>query len=204
MIEIRRHTAPLAALTLLITLVAGCATGDQNSPSERQLGQGLSASSQRTQPPASPLPTTSMTTPPAGTAAAAAWEALMGPDGEYAAAAAYTAVLDRYGTVEPYATIREAELRHISALTRQLERMGYTVPANPWLGTISAPENLQAAAEAWAEGEVKNVQLYDRLMADAAGDAQLTRVFTNLRRASQEMHLPMFEQAAANGGTLTG
>ena len=46
----------------------------------------------------------------------------MGPDGEYAAAASYTAVLDAFGQVEPYATIQAAEQRHIDALTRQLQR----------------------------------------------------------------------------------
>jgi glucose/arabinose dehydrogenase len=50
--------------------------------------------------------------------------ALMGPDGEYAAAASYEAVLDEYGQVEPYATIYTAERRHIDALIRQLQILG--------------------------------------------------------------------------------
>ncbi len=99
--------------------------------------------------------------PAAGTDAAVAWEALTGPDGEFAAAASYQAVLDKFGQVEPYATILGAELKHINALTRQLERAGVTVPANPYLGKLEAPENLQLAAEAWAEGEILNVEMYE-------------------------------------------
>ena len=127
--------------------------------------------------------------------------ALMGPDGEYAAAASYLAVLEEYGQVEPYATIYEAELRHADALIRQLERLGAEVPENPYLGQIAAPADLQSAAEAWAEGEVLNVELYDYLLT-MTDDEQLIKVLNNLRSASLDSHLPAFEAAAENGGTL--
>lgn len=127
--------------------------------------------------------------------------ALMGPDGEYAAAASYLAVLEEYGQVEPYATIYEAELRHADALIRQLERLGVEVPENPYLGEIPAPEDLQSAAEAWAEGEVLNIELYDYLLT-MTDDEQLTKVLNNLRAASLDSHLPAFRAAAENGGTL--
>jgi hypothetical protein len=128
--------------------------------------------------------------------------ALMGPEGEYAAAASYEAVLDKYGQVEPYATIYLAELRHIDALTRQLQKLGEPVPSNPYTGKITAPKDLTTAAEAWAEGEILNVELYDDLIAKT-DNANLLRVLGNLRRASLESHLPAFELAAENGGTLT-
>ena len=127
--------------------------------------------------------------------------ALMGPDGEYAAAASYLAVLEEYGQVEPYATIYEAELRHADALIRQLERLGAEVPENPYLGQIAAPADLQSAAEAWAEGEVLNVELYDYLLT-MTDDEQLIKVLNNLRSASLDSHLPAFQAAAENGGTL--
>jgi len=76
------------------------------------------------------------------------------------------------------------------------------VPDNPYLGNVSAPADLQTAATAWAKGEVANVELYDTLM-EQAQDDRLIRVFDNLRRASAEEHLPAFELAAENGGTLT-
>lgn len=126
----------------------------------------------------------------------------MSPDGEYAAAAAYAAVIHRYGSVEPYATIERAELRHVDALVRQLSRLGVAAPPNPWTGRIPAPPSLEAAARAWADGEVRNVALYDRLLHQTGGDVALARVFTNLRRASSESHLPLFRQAAASGGTI--
>lgn len=133
----------------------------------------------------------------------AAWEALMAPDGEYAAIAAYSAVLQKFGQVEPYASILRAEENHARALTRQLQRYGVVVPANPYLGKIPAPASLKEAAQAWADGEILNVKLYDDLAILATGDAQLQRVFSNLRSASLNVHLPMFQQAAAAGGTLS-
>lgn len=152
---------------------------------------------------AGPTPAVSTPEAPADPPAAAAWEALMSPDGEYASSAAYQAVIDTFGPVEPYVSIQAAEERHIDALTRRLERFGVEAPPNPYVGTIPAPEDLEAAATAWATEEVDNIALYDRLLAQAEADPALTRVFTNLRRASQEEHLPAFEAAAANGGQLT-
>ena len=128
--------------------------------------------------------------------------ALMGPDGEYAAAASYLAVLDKYGSVEPYQTIYQAELRHIDALIRQLERLGADVPENPYLGKITAPEDLVSAAEAWAIGEVLNVELYDQLISKTDNE-NLLKVLGNLRSASLDSHLPAFELAAQGDGTLT-
>lgn len=152
---------------------------------------------------AGPVPSVSMPPAPADPLAAAAWEALMSPEGEYAASAQYQAVVDEFGPVEPYVSIQAAEEQHVDALTRQLERLGVTVPPNPYTGRISAPTDLEAAATAWAAWETENIALYDRLLEEVRGDEPLTRVFTNLRSASQEIHLPTFEAAAANGGRLT-
>ena len=131
-------------------------------------------------------------------------EALTGPEGEYAAYAMYTAVIEKYGEVEPYVSIRKAEGKHIEALKRQLDRYGVDYPAeNPYLGQVSAPESLEAAAKAWAEGEVANVAMYDRLMEAVADYPGLVQVMDHLRAASQERHLPAFTLAAENGGTLS-
>jgi hypothetical protein len=114
----------------------------------------------------------------------------------------YQAVIDEFGQVEPYVTIRAAEERHISALIRQLDRYGISVPANPYLAVVAAPADLQTAAQAWAIGEIENVTMYDELLAKST-DAKLSKVLSNLRSASLDSHLPLFEAAAKNGGTLT-
>lgn len=76
------------------------------------------------------------------------------------------------------------------------------VPSNPYLGLIAAPGDLEAAAEAWAEGEILNVEMYDNLLSQTE-DSQKVKVLNNLRSASLDSHLPAFQLAAENGGLLT-
>lgn len=187
----------LIAFGAALLAIASYSIGqNQTTNSDASAGQTSSSSM--------PVPSQSIAdlTAPVDPQLALAWSALMDPTGEYAAFAMYDAVIEKFGDVEPYISIRDAEQNHINALTRQLERAGVAVPANPYLGEVVAPVSLQAAATAWAQGEIDNVLLYDKLIAEAT-DANLIRVFTNLRRASNDIHLPMFEAAAANGGTLT-
>lgn len=201
-------TLVVSAAALLALGMASCSATSTTTGARNPSSASSGASSA---PVASPVPSNSATSPgsvpvpaaPADPVAAAAWEALMSPVGEYAASASYQGVIDRFGPVEPYLSVQAAEERHIDALTRQLQRLGVTVPANPYAGKIAAPTDLRAAASAWAAGEVNNVAMYDRLLTKTSGDAALTRVFGNLRRASQEMHLPAFRAAAAHGGQLT-
>ncbi|WP_313023750.1 hypothetical protein [Mobilicoccus sp.] len=180
-----------AVATALLVVCAGAAPASASPATPAVAGE--SSSSVVTAP-----------TPPstAGPAARAVWEALMNRDGEYAALAEYAAVIERYGRVEPFMSIAASEERHVNALVRQLDRLGVAVPANPYVGAIPAADTLQAAARKGAEGEVANVALFDRLLTSAAGDPGVVRVFTNLRRASLDQHLPAFQAAAADGGTL--
>lgn len=201
-----KTTWAAAALLVPASLMLAACAGTSSAPTDSTTVSSASTSSTTDNGLASTSTATIDVALPAGVEpgsdAALAWDALMGPDGEYAAAASYAAVIDEFGDVEPYVTIKAAEERHIDALIRQLDRYGVDVPDNPYLGNLEAPADLQSAASAWAVGEVANVELYDVLL-EQTDDANLTRVFTNLRRASLESHLPTFEAAAAAGGTLT-
>ena len=125
-------------------------------------------------------------------------DALEGPEGEYAAYATYAAFLDAYGPVNPFANIMASEERHIDALTRILDRYGVPLPAeNPYLGAVSAPESLVAAAQAGVDAEIANAALYEEQLATVAQYSDIAEVFVSLQTASQEKHLPAFERAAA-------
>lgn len=202
-------TKKLTTIALAGALTLGLAACGGTTPSATDATASTSATGSASSSTSEPVPTSGTAAPDvsasssaAGTDAALAWEALMGKDGEYNSAAQYGAVIAKFGQVEPYVSIKAAEERHISALTRQLERFGVTVPPNPYEGKVDAPASLEAAAKAWAVGEVANVEMYDDLLAEV-DDAGLERVLTNLRRASEESHLPLFEAAAEKGGTLT-
>lgn len=129
--------------------------------------------------------------------------ALAGPLGEYAAAAEYTAIGAAFGTnVQPYARILLAEKQHITALQQQCVKYGVPVPADPYAGTITAPATLLEAAQTGVVAEVANVAMYDDLLTKVRNYPSLVQVFTNLRAASLNNHLPAFETAVANGGTM--
>lgn len=208
-----RKLFPIAVAAVTLIGLAGCAPAESvstDTTATQSAASAESADATETEAVTEDVESTETATTETETAAPVAISmtseevilaALMGPDGEYAAAASYQAVLEAYGDVEPYATIYQAELRHADALIRQLEFLGVEVPENPYLGQIQAPADLETAAEAWAEGEVLNIELYDYLLS-MTDDAQLTRVLNNLRSASLNSHLPAFEAAAENGGTL--
>lgn len=138
-------------------------------------------------------------------ARAALITALAGPDGEYAAHAEYTAILAKFGSsVQPYANILKSEKQHIAALQQQCVKFGESIPADTYLGTISAPASLLAAAEAGVFAEHLNVTMYNTFLGKVQKYPGLVQVFTNLRTASLNNHLPAFEAAVTNGGTTPG
>lgn len=129
-------------------------------------------------------------------------EALAGEDGEYAARATYVAIIDKFGPVQPYANILLAEEQHIAALKQQCVKYGVPIPADPYLGNVAAPETLLEAAEMGVEAEELNIVMYDELLKVVMKYPSLVNVFSNLRAASLYNHLPAFEAAVANGGSL--
>ena len=129
-------------------------------------------------------------------------EALAGPAGEYAARAEYTAIIEKFGEVQPYATIVLAEERHIAALRRHFEMRGWSVPADPFAGEVQAPATLEEAAQEGLEAEELNVAMYDRLLVATQGQRDLQNVFTRLQAASREHHLPALRAAVDNLGQL--
>jgi hypothetical protein len=124
-------------------------------------------------------------------------EALMGPEGEYAAYATYAAILEKYGEVNPFANIMESEARHIESLKRILDRYGVPYPSeNLCIGMIEAPDSLAEAAQAGVDTEIANVALYEQQLEAVGEYPDILKVFLNLQSASQEKHLPAFQRAA--------
>ena len=126
--------------------------------------------------------------------------ALMGESGEYAAYATYKAVIDKYGLVQPFVRILNAETRHIAALQTQMQKYGMTVPANPWTN-VEVPASLTDAALLGIEIEEDNAAMYEELLTDVASYPNLVQVFSNLQSASTDNHLPAFEAAAEGNYT---
>jgi len=125
-------------------------------------------------------------------------EALVGPEGEYAAYATYAAIIDTYGEANPFTNIMASEARHIEALTKVLDAYGVPYPEeNPYLGTIEVPAGLAAAAQAGVDAELANVDLYEQQLESVADFPDIYQVFVNLQSASLNQHLPSFVRAVA-------
>ncbi len=129
--------------------------------------------------------------------------ALAGPQGEYAARAEYAAILTEFGAaIQPYANILEAEKKHVAALQQQCQKFGVPIPPDTYMHNVTPPATLLDAAQTGVVAETLNVAMYDDLLTKVASYPSLVQVFTNLRASSLNNHLPAFEAAVANGGSL--
>ena len=139
----------------------------------------------------------------AGTLSATDREAALAAlDDEYHALATYEAVIAKFGAVRPFVNIRKAEAQHAGAVIGYLQAQGEAVPENPYLtGAKPAPEvpaTLTAACDLGVQAEIANKDLYDvKLLPMVADNAELTRILTALRDASQNNHLPAFQRCAS-------
>ena len=134
----------------------------------------------------------------AGSLDAATLDAMnAGIQDEFHAEFTYLKVIDTFGEVQPFASIVFAEERHSEAIARLFVNRGLTVPGSRW-SLENVPE-FSSIAEACAGGvaaELENIALYDALLTRELPQ-DVRNVFTNIRAASLENHLPAFEACCA-------
>ena len=117
---------------------------------------------------------------------------------EYRAWATYDQVIRDFGEVRPFSNIREAEARHIQALSSLFAVYGISLPANNWPGLVTRYNTLHAACEAGVAAEIENGEMYARLL-QSTDRPDILGVYRNLQQASQQNHLPAFERCVARG-----
>ncbi len=111
------------------------------------------------------------------------------------ARATYQNVLDTLGPVAPFRSIVTAEGTHVAALETVAKTNGVKLAADTEPGTPS-PTTIAAACAVGVSAEKADAQLYDELMPSVAGYPDVHRVFTTLRSASLDNHLPAFQRCA--------
>ncbi len=119
----------------------------------------------------------------------------MALDDEYKAEAIYSQVLEDFGSVRPFSNIVNAERRHIDALIPLFDKYGLEVPENPYPGQVGFYDSVKDACEAGVQAEIENVALYDQIDSMVEDD-DVAFVFSRLRQASQDKHLPAFQRCA--------
>ena len=115
---------------------------------------------------------------------------------EYKAEAIYQKVLDKFGDVSPFNNIINAEQKHSDSLIQIYEKYGLTVPENKWYDKVSEYNSVQEACLAGVEAEIENIALYDELFSKV-DNQDIIAVFTSLRDASKDKHLPAFQRCAS-------
>ena len=124
---------------------------------------------------------------------------------EHRAEAFYAAVMEKFGEVRPFSNIIRAEQTHASELNAILATYGEEQEAdNPYLGSSEiaklVPETLAEACKMGVDAEIANRDLYDKKLMPAAKDyADVQAVFSALRDASENKHLPAFERCGGGG-----
>lgn len=126
---------------------------------------------------------------PGPTVIAALDEAIQG---EYYLQVMYAQVLEDVGDEKPFSRVVKAETKHVAALAKRYTKYQMDVPASTWTAdnVPTFETKLDACAEALV-AEAANVAMYDALLLMEL-PAQVQSVFTTLREASLENHVPAF------------
>ena len=112
---------------------------------------------------------------------------------EYKARATYRKVIDEHGSVRPFSNIISSESNHIQELENLYEKYGLDVPQDDWYEKVPSFQSVEEACQAGVDAEVENAALYDELFSKV-DNQDITAVFTSLRDASENNHLPAFQR----------
>ncbi len=115
---------------------------------------------------------------------------------EYNAYNTYQMIIDQFGPVLPFVNIQAAEAQHIAVLGRAFTRYGVAIPAAQLLTEVPQFSTVAEACAAGVQVETANAALYDRWIAQVQAYPDLVQVFTALRDASLNSHLPALELCA--------
>ena len=114
---------------------------------------------------------------------------------EQHAYAVYAMVMDQFGTVAPFDRIQAAEVQHMAALEVLFDRYDIAVPEAPTFDPLVVDSVAEACAVG-VEAEIANAEMYVDLFEAVQDYPDIMAVFTRLRDASWDNHLPAFEHCA--------
>ena len=110
---------------------------------------------------------------------------------EFKAYETYSKIIEKFGLVQPFVNIKEAEAVHYGALIRLMEKYQIEVPINNWYPKIEVPNTLIECCEMGVAGEINNIAMYNNLLLHTLED-DIKDVLFRLQAASFNNHLPTF------------
>lgn len=112
---------------------------------------------------------------------------------EFKAYEAYTKIIEQFGYVQPFVSIKEAEAMHYAALVTLMQKYNVPVPVNDWADKIEVPKTLIECCELGVASEINNIAMYDYLLLYAKED-DVRDILFKLQAASYNNHLPAFRR----------
>lgn len=116
---------------------------------------------------------------------------------EFKAYETYSKIIEKFGAINPFVNIKEAEAVHYSALIPLLQKYEVEVPVNDWSEKIEVPNTYIECCELGVAGEIKNIAMYDHLISYAK-DEDIKDTLFKLQAASFNNHLPVFRNCVQN------
>lgn len=116
---------------------------------------------------------------------------------EFKAYETYTKIIEKFGLVQPFVNIKEAEAIHYAALIKLMEKYGVEVPINDWASKIEIPNTLIECCEMGVAGEIDNIAMYNNLLGFAI-ENDIKDTLYRLQAASFNNHLPAFRNSVLN------
>lgn len=116
---------------------------------------------------------------------------------EFKAYETYTKIIEKFGLVQPFVNIKEAEAVHYAALIKLMEKYGVEVPINDWASKIEIPNTLIECCEMGVAAEIANIAMYNNLLKFAM-ESDIKDTLFRLQAASFNNHLPAFRTCVLN------
>lgn len=110
---------------------------------------------------------------------------------EFKAYETYSKIIEKFGLVQPFVNIKEAEAVHYGALVKLMEKYQVEIPINNWYTKIQIPNSLIECCELGVASEINNITMYNNLLEYAQED-DIKDVLFRLQAASFNNHLPTF------------
>ncbi len=111
---------------------------------------------------------------------------------EFAARGEYAAIIEKFGSQNPYANIIKSEESHIAALQELYAAYGLGFPEDTSELHVVNPSDLKEAAQTGVQAEIDNIAMYDKFLSYELPE-QIKSVFEQLKKAS-ESHLNAFQK----------
>ncbi len=121
---------------------------------------------------------------------------------EFKAYETYTKIIEKFGLVQPFVNIKEAEAVHYAALIKLMEKYGVEVPINDWASKIEIPNTLIECCEMGVAAEIENIAMYNNLLSNVI-ESDIKDTLFRLQAASFNNHLPAFRNSVLNYYNIT-